>query len=77
MTLLRLWPALLLAGCAIPASRPAIAPVAPTTLGLGSAPAPGIARDWWKGFGDPQLDRVVADATAGNPTLDVALARVR
>ncbi len=69
--------ALLLAGCAIPAARPVVAPVASQTLGLGTAPAPYIAGDWWRAFGDPQLDRLVADATAGNPTLDAALARVR
>ncbi|HVF95659.1 MAG TPA: efflux transporter outer membrane subunit [Sphingomonas sp.] len=69
--------ALLLGGCAIPASPPAVAPVAPATLGLGNAAALPIAQDWWRGFGDPQLDRLVADAVAGNPTLEVALARVR
>ncbi|MFO5085940.1 hypothetical protein RCK77_24980, partial [Salmonella enterica subsp. enterica serovar 1,4,[5],12:i:-] len=56
---------------------PAVAPLAPAALGLDAATTPVIADDWWKGFGDPQLDRLVADATAGNPTLDAALARVR
>ena len=37
---------------------------------------PAIADDWWSAFGDPQLDRLVADATKGNPNLDAALARV-
>ncbi|AIT07117.1 RND transporter [Sphingomonas taxi] len=67
---------LLLGACAIPASPPAVAPVAPPTLGLTGAATPAIADDWWTGFGDPQLDRLVADATAGNPTLDAALARI-
>jgi len=67
---------LLLSACAIPASPPAVAPVAPTTLGLAATATPAIADDWWTGFGDPQLDRLVADATAGNPTLDAALARI-
>ncbi|MBI0475458.1 efflux transporter outer membrane subunit [Sphingomonas sp. MA1305] len=69
--------AALLAGCAVPHSPPVVAPVAPAALGLGTAAAPLIADDWWRGFGDPQLDRIVTDATAGNPTLDAALARVR
>jgi NodT family efflux transporter outer membrane factor (OMF) lipoprotein len=33
--------------------------------------------DWWRNLNDPQLDRIMADALAGNPTLDVALARLR
>src|SRR3546814_11747438 len=32
---------------------------------------------WWKAFGDPQLDRLVNDALANNPSLSEALARVR
>jgi NodT family efflux transporter outer membrane factor (OMF) lipoprotein len=68
--------AALLAGCAAPATQQAVTPVAPAALGLTGAPAPLIAGDWWHGFGDPQLDRVVADATSGNPTLAAALARV-
>ena len=77
MTMKRFLPVLLLSGCAIPASPPAVAPIAPAALGLGSASTPLVAGDWWKQFGDPQLDRLVADATAGNPDLDTALARVR
>jgi NodT family efflux transporter outer membrane factor (OMF) lipoprotein len=67
--------ALLLAGCAAPATRQAVAPAVPASLGL-SGPAAPIAADWWRGFGDPQLDRLVGDAVTGNPTLDAALARV-
>lgn len=32
--------------------------------------------DWWQAYGDPQLDRLVKDATAGNPSLRSARARV-
>lgn len=32
--------------------------------------------DWWKVYQDPQLNRLVAEATCGNPTLRVARARV-
>ena len=35
------------------------------------------AADWWKKFGDPQLDRLVDEALHGSPTLRVADARVR
>ena len=67
---------LLASACAVPNTPPAVAPVAPASLGLAASAAPAIADDWWTGFGDPQLDRIVADATAGNPTLDAALARI-
>lgn len=77
----RLIPVLLagavLAGCTPPDTRPALAPRAPAGLGLSAAPMPAIDPQWWTAFGDPQLDRVVADALAGSPTLDAALARVR
>jgi NodT family efflux transporter outer membrane factor (OMF) lipoprotein len=69
--------AALLAGCAIPASKPMLAPVPAAALGLSDSAAPMIATDWWRSFSDPQLDRLVADAVTGNPTLDAALARVR
>lgn len=35
-----------------------------------------IKGDWWKHFGDPQLDRLEAQATAANQTLRVAVAHV-
>ena len=70
-------PALLLAGCATPEAKPAVAPLAPSALGLEGGEGAAIAADWWKAFGDPQLDRIMADALARNPTLDNALARLR
>ncbi len=66
----------LLAGCAVPESKPLVTPLASPALGLSGTPALTIAADWWRGFGDPQLDRLVGDAVAGNPSLDAALARV-
>ncbi|WP_343527662.1 efflux transporter outer membrane subunit [Sphingomonas sp.] len=69
--------ALLLAGCSIPQAHPAVTPTAPEALGLGNAQAPAVAVDWWRGLGDPQLDRIVGDALAGNPSLDIAMARLR
>jgi NodT family efflux transporter outer membrane factor (OMF) lipoprotein len=68
--------ALMLASCAAPAVRQAVAPVVPASLGLIGPAVPRVAADWWRGFGDPQLDRLVGDAVQGNPTLDMALARV-
>jgi NodT family efflux transporter outer membrane factor (OMF) lipoprotein len=47
------------------------------TLGLSQNPAPPVEAEWWKALGDPQLDRIVDAALAGNPSLDEALARLR
>ncbi len=33
--------------------------------------------DWWKAFGDPQLDRLIEEALADSPTLAIAAARTR
>ena len=46
-------------------------------LGLDQSSDIRPASDWWKGFGDEQLDRLVEDAFAGNPSLAIALARMR
>jgi NodT family efflux transporter outer membrane factor (OMF) lipoprotein len=35
------------------------------------------AADWWKRYGDAQLDRLIEEALAGSPTLRIADARVR
>jgi NodT family efflux transporter outer membrane factor (OMF) lipoprotein len=66
-----------LSGCAIPASQPLLTPKPADSVGLSSSPMPTIDSQWWQSFGDAQLDRLVADALAGNPSLDAALARVR
>ncbi len=34
-------------------------------------------QQWWKSFGDPQLDALIAEALQGNPSLDAADARLR
>jgi NodT family efflux transporter outer membrane factor (OMF) lipoprotein len=34
-------------------------------------------QDWWKAFGDAQLDALIEEALAGTPSLDAADARVR
>ncbi len=33
--------------------------------------------DWWRAFGDPQLDALIEEGLAGNPSLDAADARAR
>ena len=69
--------ALLLAGCvSVPHVEPQLAPASAASLGL-SAATPAIADDWWRQFGDPQLDRLVETGLAGNPDLAAAEARVR
>jgi NodT family efflux transporter outer membrane factor (OMF) lipoprotein len=70
--------ALPLASCVQgPATAPAQKEVAAGTLGLGDAPAPQLQADWWKEFHDPQLDQLVEQMLANNPTLQGALARIR
>ncbi|HEY0265117.1 MAG TPA: TolC family protein, partial [Rhizomicrobium sp.] len=69
---------LLLCGCiAAPPTTPQLAQTAPAALGLGGTAAPRFQPDWWTAFGDPQLDRLVAQAQKDNPGLQAALARIR
>jgi len=68
----------LLAGCAsIPHVRPEVGQVSAATMGLAGGPAVTIAPDWWAAIGDPQLDRIMADALANSPSLAEASARLR
>jgi NodT family efflux transporter outer membrane factor (OMF) lipoprotein len=66
-----------LAGCVSPRGIDSKATLAvPATLGAqGPAATVPVASDWWRGFDDPVLADLVARATAGNPSLRVALAR--
>ncbi len=55
----------------------------PNKLDAGSAiqsaakqPSQWLSQEWWKAYGDPQLDRLVAEATAGNPTIHIAQTRI-
>ncbi len=34
------------------------------------------SQGWWKAYGDPQLDRLVAEATSGNPSMHIAQSRI-
>ncbi|WP_419825066.1 efflux transporter outer membrane subunit [Sphingomonas sp.] len=67
---------LLAAACATPRDTPRVGQATSGTLGLGTA-STAINAEWWRAFGDPQLDRLIAMALAGNPSLDEALARIR
>lgn len=67
----------LLAGCAGPLASPRLQPIESQSLGFGAIPAPAIPSRWWRAMGDPQLDRIMEDALAGNPGLDRAMARLR
>src|SRR4051812_38400576 len=70
--------ALALAGCvSTPPTTPQVATLNGEQLGLAGAPAPAVGQSWWNAFGDPQLDRLVARALQGSPTLEAALARIR
>ena len=70
--------ALSLGGCvSAPSTTPQVSPTATGSLGLGSEVAPRFQEDWWKAFGDPQVDRLAAQARQSNPGLQGALARIR
>ena len=70
--------ALPLAGCvSAPATTPSQSEIAANSLGLDGPAAPASPPDWWKSFQDPQLDRLVGQLLANNPTLQSALARIR
>ena len=51
----------------------------PASLGLqtGNAASTSIAADWWRGFGDADLNGLIADALANSPSIKVAEARMR
>lgn len=68
--------AAVLSGCTGNLADPRLAPVAATDMGLGNEAAPNVPTAWWTAMGDPQLDRIMADALAASPDLDAAIARV-
>jgi NodT family efflux transporter outer membrane factor (OMF) lipoprotein len=45
-------------------------------LGLSATPAAVVEAAWWTAYEDPQLDRLMGDALAGNPTLAQSVARL-
>jgi NodT family efflux transporter outer membrane factor (OMF) lipoprotein len=44
---------------------------------FGGAARVPVSRDWWRAFGDPQLDALIDEAAQGQPSLAAADARVR
>lgn len=70
--------ALALAGCA---SFKGITPEAklrtPAVPGAAAEPVAAVAPDWWREFGDPQLDALVDTALRGSPNIGIARARLR
>lgn len=69
--------ALALAGCA---SFKGIAPESKLRDGKvpgATAKVAPVPTDWWREFGDPQLDRLETEALNGGPTLGIAGARLR
>ena len=73
-----------LAGCVARGdwhATPAIAPqnlIANRTLASATvAPEAWPTDTWWTGYGDPQLDALVAESFEGSPSLEIAQARLR
>lgn len=67
----------MLTACAPRNIAPLLVPESSQSLGLVSPATAGVAQAWWTAFGDPQLDRIMADAAAANPSLEAAQAGVR
>lgn len=76
-TLISLAAALAIAGCA---DMSGIAPQAQlrdaASVGLTSSASTAVSAQWWREFGDEQLNRLVDQALAGNPNLRIAQARL-
>jgi NodT family efflux transporter outer membrane factor (OMF) lipoprotein len=69
---------LLLAGCAnMSGIDPQAAVRDASSVGLAQGPAFAPSAQWWRDFGDPQLDQLVDQALQGNPNLKLAQARLR
>jgi NodT family efflux transporter outer membrane factor (OMF) lipoprotein len=73
----------LLGACADVSMKPYQRPDSPAKTAwaggkaLPVAPAAMIEQDWWKGFGDPDLDRLVERAVRDNADLRILAARTR
>jgi NodT family efflux transporter outer membrane factor (OMF) lipoprotein len=70
--------ALLLAGCVLPPDDPPQqAMLSAERQGLSATPVPVVVEAWWQAYGDAQLNRLMTQALSGNPSLALALARLR
>jgi NodT family efflux transporter outer membrane factor (OMF) lipoprotein len=71
---------LVLAGCAsFSGIQPQATLRSPESVGLDASrtgPAFRAADDWWRAFGDDQLDALMTQALQGNPSLQIAQARL-
>jgi NodT family efflux transporter outer membrane factor (OMF) lipoprotein len=70
----------LLAGC-VPALGPAPMPKPAAALATAESLAAGVTAwpeaEWWRGYGDPQLDALIDEARRGSPAVAAATARIR
>ncbi len=67
-----------LAACVtVPTEAPSDRPLTSEQLGLGADASGPVSNDWWQAYRDPQLDRIMRDVLASNPSLAEVLARVR
>lgn len=70
--------ALALTACStVPRERPTNPPLPQSWTGAPEAPAALERADWWKGFEDPTLDTLVAEALQAGPSVRLAALRVR
>jgi NodT family efflux transporter outer membrane factor (OMF) lipoprotein len=72
---------LALGGCVSSSDKAQGVAIEPARLGLDESAADARtdwpAAQWWKAFGDPQLDALIDRALADSPSMDIAGARVR
>ncbi len=70
--------ALLLPACvSAPDSKPQLQALDGQQLGLAQEALPEVGNGWWQLFGDEQLNQLVDQALANNPSLNQAIIRVR
>jgi len=66
-----------IAGCGVgPRYQKPVMDVPPAFTAVASMPAPPPPTDWWRGFGVPELDRLIDLAAAASPDVQAAAARV-
>jgi outer membrane protein, multidrug efflux system len=75
-TALTLLAAATLAACATPAPAPATKPAAPDAFAQASNSDAQPVAEFWRAFGDAELDALITEAMAANRDLRVAAARV-
>ncbi len=65
----------------IPKVAREVQPLGSHDVGIAAADVPTqqvpVLGAWWTALGDPQLDRIMADSLAGNPSLEATIARLR